>query len=310
MMRLVVFLSLLLTTALAQKKIAITIDDLPTSSRYYATAAGRLHITQQLLSHCKAYQVPAIGFVIGNLLQTNGQPDSAQFALLTKWLNAGLELGNHTSAHKDYSVVSFGELKADVLAGELAVKNFVQQRGNLFRYFRHPYLHKGNTQAKKDSLEAFLQQQGYQEAPVTVDNSDWVFSRAYDNALLLGDTALSASVGDRYVSYMNDCIVYYEAQSDSLFGRPISHTLLIHANAINADFLHKLLARLKQRGYAFVSLKEALTDNAYRSKDQYVGKGGISWLHRWALTQGKKGAFFRGEPEVPAPIEELANRKL
>ncbi|MVM39827.1 polysaccharide deacetylase family protein [Spirosoma sp. HMF3257] len=304
---LLVFLA---STAQAQKKMAITIDDLPTVSKAYTSPAGRLQLTQKLLSHCTTFQVPAIGFVIGNFLLTNERPDSNQIGLLTLWLKAGLDLGNHTLAHKDYNLISFNQSKADIIGGESIVKNLVQQQAKPFRYFRHPYLRKGDTQAKKDSLEQFLQRLGYQEAPVTIDNSDWQFSRAYDHALLVGDTALATQIGRQYVGYMLDCVAYYEAQSDSLFNRQISQTLLIHANTINSDWLGKLLAELKQRGYAFVSLDAALTDPAYRSTDHYYGKGGISWLHRWALTRGKKGVFFKGEPEVPAMIDELANRAV
>jgi peptidoglycan/xylan/chitin deacetylase (PgdA/CDA1 family) len=288
---------------------AITIDDLPTVSRYYTTPAGRLHLTQRLLSHCTTFRVPAIGFVIGSFLRTNAQPDSNQLNLLSLWLDAGLELGNHTDAHKDYNLVSFDELKADVIGGEQLAKNLAQKRGKPFRYFRHPYLRKGEPHAKKDSLEAFLRQHGYQEAPVTIDNSDWLFSQAYDNALLLGDTTLATEVGRRYVAYMGDYVRYYEAQSDSLFNRQIPQTLLIHANTINADYLDKLLAQIKLQGYSFVHLSDALADPAYRSPDRYYGKGGISWLHRWALTKSKKGTFFKGEPEVPTMVDELANRK-
>ncbi|WP_460951560.1 polysaccharide deacetylase family protein [Spirosoma daeguense] len=301
---------LLALVGYGQKKIAITIDDLPTVSKYYVTPDAQIKLTQKLLAHCTKFQVPAIGFVIGRPLQANGRPDPDHIKLLTMWINAGLELGNHTFAHKDYNLVSFDEMKADVIAGEQIVKNLVTKQHKPFRYFRHPFLRKGDSQAKKDSLEAFLKQRGYQEAPVTVDNSDWLFSGAYDNALLLGDTLLASEVGKRYVDYMENCVAYYEAQSDSLFGRPIAHSLLMHANAINADYLGALLARLKGRNYSFVQLGEVLKDTAYRSEDRFYGKGGISWLHRWALTKGKKGAFFKGEPEVPAMIEELANRKL
>jgi hypothetical protein len=38
----------------------------------------------------------------------------------------------------------------------------------------------------------------------------------------------------------------------------------------------------------------------------FVGPGGITWLHRWALTQGKRGGFFAGEPTVPEWIEHAA----
>jgi peptidoglycan/xylan/chitin deacetylase (PgdA/CDA1 family) len=310
-LRLLTCLVFLLTTRVyGQKQIAITVDDLPAVSKYATSPEAQQQLTQKLLTHFSAFQVPAIGFVISGFLRTDGQPDPRKVALMTMWLDAGLELGNHTFAHKDYNLVSFDELKVDVIGGEQVVKDLVQQRGKPFRYFRHPYLRRGDTPAKKDSLEAFLRQRGYREAPVTIDNSDWLFSRAYDHALILNDTVLAANVGKRYVEYMGNCIAYYEAQSDSLFGRPISQTILLHANTINADYLDDLLTVLKQRGYSFVSLDKALTDEAYQTVDRFCGKGGISWLHRWALTKGKKSPFFKGEPEVPAMIDELANRKL
>lgn len=309
-MRLTAFAFLIVTlTAQAQKHLAVTIDDLPTTSKYYVTYQGQLLMTRKLLAHCTTYRVPAVGFVIGSFLQPNATLDSNRLNLLSLWLDAGLELGNHTFAHKDYNLVTFDELKQDVIAGELFTKEFLQKRGKPFRYFRHPYLRKGDTEAKKDSLEAFLQRRGYQEAPVTIDNYDWQFSQAYDNALLLRDTVLAAQVGRRYLTYIADYVMYYEVQSDSLFNRQIPQVLLLHANTINADYLNDLFRMLKQRDYQFVSLENVLTDKAYRSADRYCGKGGISWMHRWALTRGKTGAFFKGEPEVPTDIVELANRK-
>jgi hypothetical protein len=63
-----------------------------------------------------------------------------------------------------------------------------------------------------------------------------------------------------------------------------------------------------RRGYAFISLQEALEDPAYASPDTYTGPAGITWLHRWALTQGKRGAFFAGEPTVADWVEALSRR--
>ncbi|GAB3912072.1 polysaccharide deacetylase family protein [Larkinella knui] len=290
----------------AQKKIVITVDDLPGVTSYYRTPDGRLIMNQKLVRHFQNYRVPAIGFVISQWLYRDGAPDPNQVNVLKLWLDAGLELGNHTFLHKDFTVISTQEYVDDVLGGEKTTKQLVEQRGKPFRFFRHPYLRKGETPAKKDSLERFLVQHNYREAPVTVDNYDFQFSHAYDNALLKGDTASAAEVGRQYLDYMTAYVRYYEAQSDSLFGRQIPQTLLTHANTINAVYMGDLLKRLSQSGYTFIPLDEALKDDAYRSKDGYIGKGGISWLHRWALTQGKRGAFFKGEPEVPAMVIKWA----
>lgn len=75
--------------------------------------------------------------------------------------------------------------------------------------------------------------------------------------------------------------------------------LLLHANALNADHFDGLASMMRRRGYRFVSLERALEDPAYGSEDRYAGKGGITWLHRWALTRGVEPEFFDGEPRTP-----------
>ena len=107
-------------------------------------------------------------------------------------------------------------------------------------------------------------------------------------------------------TYMQRVAAYYEQQSRALMGREIPQVLLLHANALNAATLDRLLAMLAGRGYAFIPLDEVARDPAYRSADEYVGPAGITWLHRWALTAGRRGADFAGEPEVPAWIEQAA----
>lgn len=62
----------------------------------------------------------------------------------------------------------------------------------------------------------------------------------------------------------------------------------------------------ERRGYRFITLERALEDPAYRSLDTFVGPSGITWLHRWALTQKMQKTFYAGEPEVPAFVAEAA----
>ena len=62
----------------------------------------------------------------------------------------------------------------------------------------------------------------------------------------------------------------------------------------------------RARGYRFVSLDRALEDSAYRHRDEYYGPAGITWLHRWAMTDGKRGTIFAGEPPVPEWIEQAS----
>ena len=58
---------------------------------------------------------------------------------------------------------------------------------------------------------------------------------------------------------------------------------------------------LEARGYEWIPLAEGLEHPAYgRPTDGYTGAGGITWLHRWALTEGRDPAIFAGEPDIPA----------
>jgi hypothetical protein len=173
-------------------------------------------------------------------------------------------------------------------------------------YFRHPYLHRGNNKAKADSLIEYLHHKNYIEAPVTIDNAEWIFAAAYDSVLKTRDTKIISLVGDTYIAYMESKLKYYEQQSARLFGRNINQVLLIHANSLNADYMGLLLQMFEKNGYSFVNLETALQDDCYKTADHFYKNGGISWLDRWAITQGKGRDFFAGEPVCPEFIMKLA----
>jgi len=133
-----------------------------------------------------------------------------------------------------------------------------------------------------------------------------VFAGAYDRTLQRGDTATARRVADAYVPYMEAKVSYFERNEQELFGRAIRHVLLVHANMLNAERFGDLASMFERRGYRFITLDRALEDPAYASEDTYTGGGGITWLHRWALTRKMPKAFFAGEPETPAFVADNA----
>jgi hypothetical protein len=140
---------------------------------------------------------------------------------------------------------------------------------------------------------------------VTIDNQEWIFARAYDHAHVRADQSLKRRIATEYVAYMDSIFGYYEQQSRALLGYELPQILLLHANRLNAEAMDELVEAIKERGYAFITLDEALEDEAFRLPDEYAGRAGITWLHRWALTQGKRGEFFAGEPGVPQFVQEV-----
>lgn len=286
------------------RTVAFTIDDLPVVSTR-RDLKNRQEITRKILSHITKAKIPAIGFVNENKLFLGEKRDEAQVELLRMWIDAGLELGNHTYSHRSLNAISLADYQADLLHGETITKELLAKSGSTIRYFRHPFLQTGRSMEVKAGFAEFLKQHGYSIAPITFDNADYIFSRAYDLAFDRGDKKLMKAVGDAYVPYMESKLDYWERQSMKLFGREVSQTLLIHANFINSDYLDDLAKMFKRRGYKFVSLETALKDDAYRLPDTYLGPAGISWLHRWAREKGRE-YILPNEPKVPEFVLKLS----
>jgi Asp-tRNA(Asn)/Glu-tRNA(Gln) amidotransferase A subunit family amidase len=231
---------------------------------------------------------------------------SFQIGLLKSWINNGLEIGKHTYSHSDYNKTSFKDYSLDILKGETVTKKILKERGKTIKYFRHPYLHVGNTKAKADSLSDFLVKQGYTVAPVTIDNEDYLFATAYKRAQDKGDHNLMLKIGTDYVTYMEKKLQYFEKEANKLFGRDIKQILLLHASSLNSDYVDSLDIMLRKNNYEFISMDKALEDNAYKSEINKFGNWGITWLDKWAMSQGKKGYFFKDEPITPDYIKKFS----
>ena len=162
-------------------------------------------------------------------------------------------------------------------------------------------LHAGNTPAKKAAIEKFLDDRGYVNAPVTIDNQDFMFDRVYRQAIRNGQLEVARCIGTAYVAYMEEVVAFFEQRSVDVMGYEIPQVLLLHDNALNAEYFPELVDMLQRRGYRFVSLDEALRDPAYSQPEEYVGPRGLSWIHRWGLTRGME---FREEPRDPGWLRE------
>lgn len=297
--------NLLIAQVEPHRTLVITIDDLPVIAKN-KSLAHQQYVTKGILNALRQKEVPAIGFVNEIKLESNGKADPQRIQLLKNWLDAGMDLGNHTYSHPDYHRAGPDAFEQDIVMGERITKRLLAEYDKELRYFRHPFLHTGNSEEKKERLEKFLENRHYTVAPVTMDNAEWIYARAYDIALERNDPNLMKRIGTSYLQYMEEKAAHYERKSRELFGREIPQILLIHANTINADYLAELLQMFEKRAYHFVSLSEALKDEAYKSESAYIGRGGISWIDRWALTQEMPKSFFHGEPKTPAFIQEVS----
>jgi peptidoglycan/xylan/chitin deacetylase (PgdA/CDA1 family) len=290
------------TTVQAQRTVAFTFDDLP-ASRDRAYGLERMQkVTAELLDQLQRAGIPAVGFVNESKLDDEDERE-ARTALLEQWLDAGMELGNHTYSHPKFWDTPLEDYQQDVLRGERATRRLLAARGQRPRFFRHPYLNTGPTPEAKDTFERFLAEHGYRVAPVTIDNMDVMYALAYDNTHKAGDTALMRRIGSAYIDHMRESFAYFEQLSRTLLGREPAQVLMLHANALNAEYLDELVSMLQQRGYRFIPLETALEDAAYELPDTYIGERGHSWLQRWAITRGTNPG---AEPRAPQWVERVA----
>lgn len=288
-------------TAVAQQRaVAITIDDLPRGgdSRTERSLDAVSALTEKLMMPFREQRIPVTGFVNEGRRVDFGVDGLRE--VLEIWLDAGADLGNHSYSHLNINNVPLADYTADITRGEPMVRAALAARGRPLRYYRHPFLFTGPTPEIKAGLQGFLDRAGYIVAPVTLDNDDYEFALLYTNAIY------RTRIREAYVPYMESVVAAFEAGSVALAGREFPQVLLLHANELNADMMPDLLAMFRRRGYKFVTLDEALADDVYRSPENYVGRGGFSWIHRWTLT---KGLRTTPEPEPPDWVKAAYSRE-
>lgn len=287
--------------AKASKKIAVTIDDLPFTASTSKPLAEKTALTEKLLASLKKHNIEAVGFVNEKKLLVEGEVDG-HIAILEQWLEAGMELGNHTFDHSGMNQTSLDAMKESVLKGRV-VSDWLSKKYNTpYRYFRHPFTQTGNSIEEKETFENFLKQQRLEVAPFTIEHTDYLFSCAYDRSRESQEDI--AQIKKDYLIHLSDALDAFETMSDELFNRQIPQIWLIHANTINAETLDKQLELLKDRGYEFVTLEQAMKDPAYQIETAPSKRYGPSWLMRWAKHQKKKLSVY-GQPEPPEGVMDI-----
>lgn len=276
-------------TAPKPRKIAVTIDDGP------ATGTGRelepfVRISDALRETFVAEKVPAIMFVNERQLNVDGQRD-ARVAVLQRWLEAGLDLGNHGYAHLNFENVGLARFQDDIVKGEVVSRALLEERRKKLVWFRYPFLASGRGETAK-AVEDFLAARGYRIAPVSVDYHDYSFSGVYSRHLRAGDQAKADEQFAAMLQALDVSFARAEARSVEVLGYELPQTLLIHCNELNARTLRTTLRRIRDRGYTFVSLDEAMEDPAYKTPGlRPGGMGGGGFFN--SVAAAKRDAVAR-----------------
>jgi peptidoglycan/xylan/chitin deacetylase (PgdA/CDA1 family) len=208
------------------------------------------------------------------------------------WGEAGHWIGNHSYSHPslDSRTMPLAAFQADVMRahGVLAgLPNFV-------RYFRFPYLHEGDTRAKRDGVRSFLRRAGYRAGGVSIDASDWYYEGRFRQWKRKHPGESPDRFRQVYLDHLWDRARYYEGLSWKALGRSVRHTLLLHTNSLNAVFLPDVIAMFRARGWKVIDPARAFADPIYTVEPDIVpARQSVLWSA--ARARGIPGLRFPGE---------------
>ncbi len=260
------------------KKIALTFDEIP-----FMKPMGfwrPREVSNQILKTLEDEGITAAGFVV----QEKVEEDLSTYVILEDWLSKGHTLGNQTWGDIDYNVVGYDDFMEHAIDGQKYLKKLSHKYEFNYRYLRFPQLHEGNDPRKKKRVRKALDRANYQVAHVSVKTSGFAFNPACaENST---DPETIAILKKLYLEHVERSLEYSEAQARQVFGRDIAHIMQLHIGLATANFLPDLIARLRQRGYQFITIQEALADPAYQTAEDYAGPLGLTFIDRVAATRG------------------------
>ena len=264
-------LSLTALTAHAQTErsgfdLAITVDDLPAHGAI-PPGVSRIEVARDYLAALKAHKVPAVyGFV--NAIHLKQEPGTD--AVLDMWRAAGYPLGNHTYSHMNINAGTLEAFEADLEAGEPAIRDRMAKED--WRVLRFPYLSAGDETHHAGIME-YLKAHKYKIADVSISFNDWAYTDTYARCMAKGDTVTIEAMKIQYMQGVKASIARSLMASQKVYGRQISHVLLIHEGAFTALMLQDVLTAFEEEGAHFVTLDLAQSDPAYSAPSAHQGEG-------------------------------------
>ena len=241
------------STALAQKRIALTFDDVPRHAGAFFTPDER---TRELIAALERGGVEQAAFLIttGNLAKPDGVGGAARIAA---YVAAGHVIGNHSADHPWLHRTD----AAEYLRGIDQAEKWLRGRPGYRPWFRFPYLDEGRRDlAKRDAVRAALQERGLRNAYVTIDNYDWHLDALASKAKREGRVLDLGALRDLYVETLLGAANFTDQLAVDAIGRSPAHVLLLHETDIAAMFVDDLAAALRADGWKIVTVDEAYRD--------------------------------------------------
>ncbi len=241
----------------AHPVVAITVDDLPAVGTL-PPGEDYVEVAKAIVSELKANGLEGTyGFVNADKLASRpGAPHALEI-----WLDAGMNIGNHTWSHMRLTTNTAEAFEQDIAQNEPMLRQYGEVRD--WRWFRYPYLEEGETVEKRRAVRAYLQGHGYRIAQVTLEFEDYAWNDAYCRCRAKQDEAAIAWLRQDYLDTAAEFIKLRREEEQIAFGREIPNVMLLHETPFTTLMLPDLLDLLRKEGFSFESLAQVESDPAY-----------------------------------------------
>jgi peptidoglycan/xylan/chitin deacetylase (PgdA/CDA1 family) len=189
-----------------------------------------------------------------------------------------------TYSEQDLNETGIEQFIKDIERGSEVLEPMLSGFGQKRRYFRYPFLHYGSSAETKRQVKLYLDDRDIVIAHATVIVEDYLYNLSFEKLGEEPDSAKYASLRYEYISHVLEQVERCEALATEMLNRRCRHILLLRANRLNAEFLDDLLTALRDMGYKFVSLDDALKDELYSSEEAYLGLRGVGYLDMLRLS--------------------------
>ena len=237
----------------AQKRIALTFDDVPRSRGAFLTPSER---SQKLLAALKRAQVKQAAFFVnpGKLVDPDGEGGEARIA---GYVSAGHVIANHSNTHLRLNSTTAEAFLADLDKAEKWLKG----RPGYRPWFRFPYLAEGGRDKdKRDAVRIGLKARGLRNGYVTADGSDWHLEALTIAARKNGKRIDMDALKKLYITTQLSAVEYHDELARQTLGRSPAHVLLMHETDLAALFLPDLVSELRRNGWQIITADEAYAD--------------------------------------------------
>lgn len=249
-------------------EIALTINDMVTSQVNPEANPDDLCFMQdtrenfdKLVQALTANQMPpTVNFVSG---------DGADAELQAEWLKRGNLLGNYTYDRRKAKKNTTKEFCDNIARNDQLFAPLWKNSPPKQKYFRYPRLKASDDGLDREAVQAYLKQNGYLLAPITIDAQDALFNQMYCGAQAKGATDCISVIKANFFSLLLDTTLRARAIAKEKAGREIKHILVIRTSQLTCDTLAEMLTWYKGLGARFITLDEALQDPFYTNGDAH-----------------------------------------